>query len=139
MTVLLIAEHDNAKLKPATLNAVTAAKKLGDVDILVAGQGCDAVAAEAAKIADVKKVLLADDAVYKNFLAENLAALVAKLGANYAYVLAPSTTTGKNMLPRAAALLDAQMISDVCGVVSADTFMRPIYAGNGSHDRAIQR
>ena len=130
MAVLLIAEHDNAKLKPATLNAVTAAKKLGDIEILVAGQGCAAVAAEAAKIADVKKVLLADDAVYKNFLAENLAALVAKLGANYTYVLAPSTTTGKNMLPRAAALLDTQMISDVSGVVSADTFVRPIYAGN---------
>jgi electron transfer flavoprotein alpha subunit len=130
MTVLLIAEHDNVKLKPATLNAVTAAKKLGEVEILVAGQGCAAVAAEAAKIADVKKVLLADDAAYKNFMAENLAALVTKLGANYAYILAPSTTTGKNMLPRAAALLDAQMISDVCGIVSADTFVRPIYAGN---------
>ena len=130
MTVLVIAEHDNAKLKTATLNAVTAAKKLGDVEILVAGQGCAAVATEAAKISDVKKVLLADDAAYKNFLAENLAALVAKLGANYAYVLAPSTTTGKNMLPRAAALLDVQMISDVCGVVNADTFVRPIYAGN---------
>ena len=130
MTVLLIAEHDNAALKPATLNAVTAAKKLGDVEILVAGQGCAAVAAEAAKIADVKKVLLADDAAYKNFLAENLAVLVAKLGATYAYVIAPSTTTGKNMLPRAAALLESQMISDVSGVVSADTFVRPIYAGN---------
>ena len=130
MTVLVIAEHDNAKLKTATLNAVTAAKKLGDVEILVAGQGCAAVATEAAKIPDVKKVLLADDSAYKNFLAENLAALVAKLGANYAYVLAPSTTTGKNMLPRAAALLDVQMISDVCGVVNADTFVRPIYAGN---------
>jgi electron transfer flavoprotein alpha subunit len=130
MTVLLIAEHDNAKLKPATLSAFTAAKKLGDVDILVAGQGCAAVAAEAAKIADVKKVLLADDAAYGHSLAENLAALVAKLGANYAYVLAPSTTTGKNMLPRAAALLDSQMISDVSGIVSADTFVRPIYAGN---------
>ena len=81
------------------MNAVTAAKKLGDVEILVAGQGCNAVAVEAAKIADIKKVLLADDAVYKNFLAENLAALVAKLGTNYAYVIAPSTTTtGKNML-----------------------------------------
>ena len=130
MAVLLIAEHDNTSLKPATLNAVTAAKKLGDVEILVAGQGCAAVAAEAAKIADVKKVLLADDAAYKNFLAENLASLVAKLGAGYSYILAPSTTTGKNMLPRAAALLDVQMISDVCGVVSGDTFVRPIYAGN---------
>ena len=130
MSVLLIAEHDNTALKSATLNAVTAAVKLGDIDILVAGQGCAAVAAEAAKIAGIKKVLVADDAAYKNFLAENLAALVAKLGANYAYVVAPSTTTGKNMLPRAAALLDSQMISDVSSVVSADTFVRPIYAGN---------
>jgi electron transfer flavoprotein alpha subunit len=130
MTVLLIAEHDNAKLKPSTLNALTAAKKLGDVDILVAGQGCNAVAVEAAKVSDVKKVLLADDAAYKHFLAENLAALVAKLGAAYDYVIAPSTTTSKNMLPRAAALLDSQMISDVTSIVHADTFVRPIYAGN---------
>ncbi len=130
MAVLLVAEHDNTHLKPATLNAAAAAEKLGEVDILVAGQGCAALAADAAKIAGVKKVLLADDASYKNFLAENLAALVAKLGANYTHILAPSTTSGKNMLPRAAALLDVQMMSDVCGVISADTFVRPIYAGN---------
>ncbi len=131
MSVLLVAEHDNVRLKQATLSAFAAAQKLGgDVDILVAGQGCAAVAAETAKIAGVKKVLVADDAVYKTFLAENLAALVAKLGVGYTHILAPSTTTGKNMLPRAAALLDAQMISDVSGVVSADTFVRPIYAGN---------
>ncbi len=129
-TVLLIAEHDNAKLKPATLNAMTAAQKLGDADVLVAGQGCAAVAEEASKIAGVKKVLLADDAAYGHFLAENLAALVAKLGANYGYVLAPSTTTGKNMLPRAAALLDMQMLSDVSGIENANTFVRPFYAGN---------
>ncbi len=128
--VLLIAEHDNAKLKPATLNAMTAAKKLGDVDILVAGQGCAAVAEEAAKIDGAKKVLCADDAAYAHFLAENLAALVAKLGANYDYVLAASSTTGKNMLPRASALLDMQMISDVSGIENADTFVRPFYAGN---------
>ncbi|MCE9508450.1 MAG: FAD-binding protein [Alphaproteobacteria bacterium] len=130
MTVLLIAEHDNTHLKPATLSAFTAAHKLGDVDILVAGQGCAAVAAAAAKIPGVKKVLLADDAAYQHFLAENLAALVTKLGANYTHILAPSTTTGKNMLPRVAALLDMQMISDVSAVISADTFVRPIYAGN---------
>jgi electron transfer flavoprotein alpha subunit len=130
MSILLIAEHDNTHLKPATLNAFAAAQKLGDVDILVAGQACAAVAAEAAKIAGVKKVLLADDAAYKNFLAENLSLLVAKLGINYTHILAPSTTTGKNMLPRAAALLDMQMLSDVSGIVSADTFVRPIYAGN---------
>jgi electron transfer flavoprotein alpha subunit len=130
MTVLLIAEHDNTHLKPATLNAVTAGQKLGDVDILVAGQGCAAVAAEAAKIAGVKKVLLADNAAYQHFLAENIGALVAKIGAGYTHILAPSTTGGKNMLPRASALLDVQMISDVSGIVSADTFVRPIYAGN---------
>jgi len=130
MAVLLVAEHDNARLKPATLNAFTAAQKLGEVDILVAGQGCAAVAAAAARIAGCRKVLVADDASCQNFLAENIAALVAKLGAQYAHVLAPSTTTGKNMLPRAAALLDAQMMSDVCGIVGADTFVRPIYAGN---------
>ena len=130
MSVLLIAEHDHTHLKPATLHAMTAAQKLGEVDILVAGQGCAAVAAAAAKIAGVKKVLLADDAAYKNFLAENLAALVAKLGASYTHILSPSTTTGKNMLPRAAALLDVQMISEVSSIVSADTFVRPIYAGN---------
>ena len=128
--VLLVAEHDNAKLKPATLNAMTAAKKLGEVTVLVAGHNCAAAGAEAAKIVDVKKVLVADDAVYAHQIAENVAALVAKLGAGFAYVLAPATTSGKNMLPRAAALLDSQMISDVSGVDSADTFTRPIYAGN---------
>ncbi|MBI3441060.1 MAG: electron transfer flavoprotein subunit alpha/FixB family protein [Proteobacteria bacterium] len=130
MSVLLIAEHDNASLKPATMNAFTAAAKLGEVYILVAGQGCAAVAAAAAKIAGAKKVLLSDDAAYQNFLAENLATLVTKIGSAYTHILAPSTTTGKNMLPRVAALLDVQMLSDVSGIVSADTFMRPIYAGN---------
>jgi len=130
MAVLLIAEHDNTHLKPATLCAVTAAQKLGDVDILVAGQECSAVGASAAKIPGIKKVLVADDAAYQHFLAENLAALVIKLGGDYTHILAPSTTTGKNMLPRVAALLDVQMISDVSSVVSADTFVRPIYAGN---------
>lgn len=129
-SVLLIAEHDNAKLKPATLNAMTAAAKLGDVDIMVVGSGCAAVAAEAAKIPGARKILLADDAAYKNALAENLAALVAKIGAAYDHIVAPSTTSGKNMLPRAAALLDVQMISDISAIVSDDTFMRPVYAGN---------
>jgi electron transfer flavoprotein alpha subunit len=130
MTVLLIAEHDNTHIKPATLNAVTAAAKLGDVDILIAGQGCAAAAAEAAKIAGVKKVLVADDAACAHQLAENVAALVVKLAPAYTHILAPSTTTGKNMLPRAAALIDTQMISDISGIVSADTFIRPVYAGN---------
>lgn len=130
MTVLLIAEHDNASLKPATLNAATAAAKLGDFDILVAGAGCAAVADAAAKIAGCKKVLLADDAAYAHQVAENMASLVAKIGAGYSHILAPATTSGKNMLPRVGALLDVQPLSDVSGVVSADTFVRPIYAGN---------
>ena len=130
MTVLLIAEHDNASLKPATLNAATAAAKLGDFDILVAGSGCAAVADAAAKIAGCKKVLLADDAAYAHQVAENMASLVAKIGAAYTHILAPATTGGKNMLPRVGALLDVQPLSDVSGIVSADTFVRPIYAGN---------
>ncbi|HRI75773.1 MAG TPA: FAD-binding protein [Alphaproteobacteria bacterium] len=129
-SVLLIAEHDNASVKPATLNAVTAAKKLGDVDILVAGQNCAAVAAAAAKIAGIRKVLSADDAAYAHQLAENTAALVAKSAAGYDYILAPATTTGKNMLPRVGALLDVQPLSDVSGIEGPDTFIRPIYAGN---------
>ncbi|MDI1227677.1 MAG: FAD-binding protein [bacterium] len=130
MTVLLIAEHDNASLKPATLNAASAAAKLGDFDILVAGTGCAGVADAAAKIAGCKKVLLADDAAYAHQVAENMASLVAKIGAGYTHILAPATTGGKNMLPRVGALLDVQPLSDVSGVVSADTFVRPIYAGN---------
>lgn len=130
MAVLIIAEHDNAKLKPSTLNAVTAGAKLGEIDILVAGHLCSAVAAQAAKIAGVKKILVADDACYAHALAENVAALVVKIGVSYDYILAPSTTSGKNILPRVAALLDTQMISDISGVVSADVFVRPIYAGN---------
>ena len=130
MTVLLIAEHDNATLKPATLNAATAAAKLGDFDILVAGSGCAAVADAAAKIAGAKKVLLVDDAAYAHQVAENMASLVAKIGAAYSHILAPATTSGKNMLPRVGALLDVQPLSDVSGIVSADTFVRPIYAGN---------
>ncbi len=130
MAVLLVAEHDNTHLKPATLNAVTAAQQLGDIEILVAGQNCKAVADAAAKIAGVKKVLLADDAAYAHQLAENMAALVAKLGASYTHVLCPATTTGKNMMPRVGALLDVQPISDISKVEGADTFVRPIYAGN---------
>lgn len=131
MAVLLVAEHDNSHLKPATLNAVTAANAIGgDVDILVAGHNCKAVADMAAKIAGIKKVMLADDAAYGHQIAENVAALVAKLGAGYSHILAPATTTGKNMLPRVGALLDVQPLSDVSKVESADTFVRPIYAGN---------
>ena len=131
MSTLVIAEHDNEALRPVTLNVVAAAQAIGsDFDILVAGHGCAAVAEEAAKVGGANKVLLADHAAYEHSLAENMAALVAELGQNYDHVLAAHTTTGKNFLPRVAALLDTQMISDIIGVVSTDTFERPIYAGN---------
>jgi len=131
MSTLIVAEHDNADLKPATLNAVTAAGQLpGETHILIAGAGCDAAAAAAAKIAGVDKVLKADDAAYAHGLAENLAPLVVKLAAGYSHVISAATTFGKNVMPRAAALLDVQQISDISGVESVDTFVRPIYAGN---------
>ncbi|WP_226661636.1 electron transfer flavoprotein subunit alpha/FixB family protein [Microbulbifer aggregans] len=131
MSILVIAEHDNAELKGATLNTIAAAKAIGgDIDVLVAGSGCGAVGEAAAKVAGVSKVLVADSAIYEHQLAENVAKLVADLGKNYSHVLAPATTTGKNMLPRAAALLDVQPISDIIAVESPDTFKRPIYAGN---------
>lgn len=130
MSVLVWVEHDGTTVKDATLATVTAAAKLGDVDLLVAGSGVDAVAAEAAKIAGVGKVLVADDAAYAHALAENVAPLVAGLMANYDAFLAPATTTGKNIAPRVAALLDVMQISDIISVESADTFTRPIYAGN---------
>lgn len=131
MAVLLIAEHDNAALKPSTLNAMAAALKIGgDIDILVAGKSCAGAGDAACKITGVRKVLLADDDAYAHALAENMAALAAKLGKDYSHILSPSTTSGKNFMPRLAALLDSQMISDISGVESADTFVRPIYAGN---------
>ncbi len=129
-TVLLIAEHDHNSIKPATLNAVTAAQKLGDVDILVAGHNCADAGAAASKIPGIRTVFVADDAAYAHQLAENTASLIVKIGAAYDYILAPATTTGKNMLPRIGALLDVQPMSDVSGIESADTFVRPIYAGN---------
>ena len=131
MSTLIVAEHDNAALKPATLNAVTAAGQLpGETHILVAGAGCDAAAEAAAKIAGVDKVLKADDAALAHGLAENLAPLVAKLAAGYSHVIAAATTSGKNVMPRAAALLDVQQISDISAIAGEDTFVRPIYAGN---------
>jgi electron transfer flavoprotein alpha subunit len=131
MATLLIAEHDNKALNPATLKAMTAAAALGgDVDVLVAGEGAKAVADAAAKIAGVKKVLLADNAAYKNKLAEPMAALIVKLAANYDAIVSPATTSGKNFMPRVAALLDVMQISEITKVESADTFQRPIYAGN---------
>ena len=131
MSILVIAEHDNKALNGATLNVVAAAQKIGgDITVLVAGSGAQAVADQAAKVAGVSKVLLADDAIYANQLAENVAKLVAELGKGYSHILAASTTTAKNILPRAAALLDVSMITDVIAVDSANTFKRPIYAGN---------
>jgi electron transfer flavoprotein alpha subunit len=131
MSILIIAEHDNSSLKPATLNSVTAAGEIGgDIDILVAGSDCQAAADQAAQVAGINKVLVANDAAYNNALAENVAPLIAEVGAAYSHILATATTTAKNIMPRAAALLDVQAISDISAVVSADTFKRPIYAGN---------
>ena len=131
MSVLIWVEHDNASVKDATLAVVTAAGQLGEVHALVAGNGCSAVADETAKIAGISKVLIANDAAYANGLAENVAPLVAGLMAGYDAFLAPATSTGKNIAPRVAALLDVMQISDILSVESADTFTRPIYAGNG--------
>jgi electron transfer flavoprotein alpha subunit len=131
MSSLVLAEHDNASIKPATLNAVAAAQALGaDIDVLVAGADCGAAATAAAAIAGVRKVLVADNAVYGHQLAENVSLLIAELGANYDNLLAPATSNGKNIMPRVAALLDVGQISDILSVESADTFTRPIYAGN---------
>ena len=131
MSVLVLAEHDNTVLKDATLATVTAASQLGgEVHILVAGQGAQSVADAAAKVAGVAKVLLADDAAYANALAENLAPLIVGLMANYDAFVAPATTRGKNIAPRVAAALDVAQVSEILSVESADTFTRPIYAGN---------
>jgi electron transfer flavoprotein alpha subunit len=131
MSILVIAEHDNAQLKAATLNTVTAASQLGDdIQLLVAGSGCGAVAEAAAKIAGVSKVLVADDAAYEHPLAEGLSLLLTQLAEGYSHVLASATTYGKNFMPRVAALLDVAMLSDITAVQSEDTFVRPIYAGN---------
>ena len=131
MSILVVADHDGAALKPATLNAVTAALKMGgSVEILVAGSSIASVAAEAAKISGIAKVLAADDASLNHALPENLAALLVKLAAGRTHIVAAATATHKNALPRAAALLDAMQISEIVAVVSSDTFVRPIYAGN---------
>lgn len=131
MAILVIAEHDNASIKGATLNTIAAAKAIGgDIEVLVAGAGCGAAAEQAAKAEGVSKVLVADNAAYANQLAENVSLLVAELGKNYSHILAPATTNGKNLLPRVAALLDVAQISEISGIVSADTFQRPTYAGN---------
>jgi electron transfer flavoprotein alpha subunit len=131
MAVLLLAEHDNTALAPATAKALTAAREFGsDVDILVAGESCKAVADEAAKLDGVRKVLLADAPQLAHRLAEDTSATIVALMENYTVLLAPATTMGKNVLPRVAALLDVGQISDIVTVKSPDTFVRPIYAGN---------
>ncbi|PWC74402.1 FAD-binding protein [Azospirillum sp. TSH64] len=131
MTILILAEHDNASLKTATLSVIAAARKIGgEVHVLVAGQGARAAAEDAAKADGVAKVLLAEDAIYAHALAEPLAALLASLAPGYGHVLAAATSTGKNVLPRVAALLDVAQISEITAVVSPDIFERPIYAGN---------
>jgi electron transfer flavoprotein alpha subunit len=130
MTVLVLAEHEGGQLKDATLAVVTAASKLGDVHLLVAGSNVGAVAEAGAKIGGVAKVLVADDASLEHQLAENVAPLVSGQMANYDAFLAPATTNGKNIAPRVAALLDVMQISDILSVENADTFTRPIYAGN---------
>jgi electron transfer flavoprotein alpha subunit len=135
MAVLVIAEHDNQSLKAATLNTVTAAQQLsdkgaGDIVVLVAGTGCAGVGDAAASIAGVSKVLVAEDSGLEHGLAENMSALVMDLAGDYGHILAPATTFGKNFMPRVAALLDVQQISEISAIEDADTFVRPIYAGN---------
>ena len=131
MTTLLIAEHDNASLKDATNKALTAAAALGaDVEVLVAGENAKAAADAAAKLAGVKKVLLADGALYAHDLAEPLAALIVSLAPGYDAIVAPATSRFKNVMPRVAALLDVMQVSEITKVVAPDTYERPIYAGN---------
>lgn len=131
MTNLVIVEHDNNELAAATLHAVTAAQQIGgDIDLLVAGENCGAVAEAAAKIAGVATVKVADDPRFGHHLAENLSSLIVEQASSYSHILASATTFGKNVMPRAAALLDVAQISDIAEVKSADTFVRPIYAGN---------
>lgn len=131
MTILVIAEHNNSALNPATLNAVAAATAIGgEIHLLVAGNNAQGVAEAAAKVAGVSKVLLANNTVYDHLLAENVAKLIVSVAGNYSHILAAATTNGKNYLPRVAALLDVDQISEIISVESADTFKRPIYAGN---------
>lgn len=131
MSVLVFAEHDNNSLKADTLKTVAAAQKMGgDIDLLVAGHNCGAVAEAAAKVSGVRKVLVADNAAFENQLAENVSLLVTELAGDYEHIVATALTTGKNFMPRVAALLDVAQISDIIAVESSDTFVRPIYAGN---------
>lgn len=131
MAILVVAEHDNAALGAATLNTVAAARQIGDdVHVLVAGSGCGSVAEAASAVEGVSKVMVVDNAAYEHQLAENVSLLVAELGKGYSHILSAASTSGKNYMPRVAALLDVEQISDIIRVDSADTFARPIYAGN---------
>jgi len=131
MSILILTEHDNQSLKPVTLSLVTAAQQIGgDIDLLVAGENCQAVADAAAAIGGVRKVIVADNAAYAHQLAENVSKLMADVADGYSHILAPGTTTGKNIAPRVAALLGVNQLSDIIAVESPDTFKRPIYAGN---------
>lgn len=130
MSVLLVADHDNVEFKAANLNAITAATQLGEVTVVVAGLNCKAVAEAASRTTGVSKVLVADAEIYAHGLAENLAALIVSLAGDYSHLVAAATTSGKNIMPRVAALLDVAQISDIIQIDSVDTFVRPIYAGN---------
>jgi len=131
MAILVIADHDNTAVRQGTLATMTAAQQIGgDVTVLVAGEGCRAAAEDAAKIDGVAKVLCCDSPQYTHHLAESMAALILSIAGDYQYILAPATTGGKNVMPRVAAVLDVAQISDIAAVVDADTFVRPIYAGN---------
>ena len=131
MSLLIVAEHDNSSLSSASLHTVTAGKEIGsDIDILVVGSDCGKVANEASRIPGIKNILLADSKEYKDFIAENISNLIMSIANNYTHIIAPSSTTGKNIMPRIAALLDVMQISDIIKVIDENTFQRPIYAGN---------
>lgn len=130
MGVLVIAEHNNAEIKPATLNTITAAIELGEVTVFVAGNNCRGVAEKISSLSDVTKVLLADNPALEHGVAENLAPIIARTASDFTHLLAPATTFGKNFMPRVAALLDVAQISEITAIVDAETFVRPIYAGN---------
>ena len=131
MSLLIVAEHDNSSLSSASLHTVTAGKEIGsDIDILVVGSDCGKVANEASQIPGIKNILLADSKEYKDFIAENISNLIMSIANNYTHIIAPSSTTGKNIMPRIAALLDVMQISDIIKVIDENTFQRPIYAGN---------
>lgn len=131
MSVLVIAQHDNKNLNNSTLSTVSAALKIGgDINILIAGKGCDSVAEQASKINGVKTVFVADDAIYAHIIAEDIVALIESIASGYSHILAPSNTFGKNFMPRLAAIIDVAQVTDVIEVISPDTFKRPIYAGN---------